>query len=439
MLGETDATRYALNGGAHIAYQAHGDGPVLVLIADWFGHIDAMWEWPPYAHALRRLASFATLIVYDKRGVGLSDPLPTEDLPSMADWSTDIGAVLDDVGADTATMMGVGAGGPLCVAFAADEPSRVRRLVLVNSYARLTRAPDYPAGYPERIRRSVLSAQYTDDEPAYVLRGGADPVFIRWWRRFQRQSVSPRIAAAMRTMMFDVDVRNLLDRVRAPTLVIHRTGDEWVRVDHGRYLAEAIAGSTLIELDGAEDLFFQGNTDLLLDHVEAFHRDGSAAAARDRALATIVFTDIVGSTPAAARLGDQRWRIVLDDHDSVVHRHVRSWNGHLVKLTGDGACCWFDSPSDALRFAASLRDELGSIELAIRVGVHTGEIELRSDDIGGVAVHIAARVMGLAGAGEVFVSRTVRDVVAGSTFGFEPRGSHRLRGVPDDWDVYALM
>ncbi|MEY2445733.1 MAG: hypothetical protein QOE00_2313, partial [Ilumatobacteraceae bacterium] len=411
-------------GDAYVAYQVLGSGPPLVLVADWFGNLDAVWEWPPYAHALRRLASFCRLIMFDKRGVGLSDPLPTLALPALEEWMDDVNGVMDAIGVPSATLMGVGSGGPLCLHVAAAHPGRVDRLVLVNSYARLMRADDYAPGYPERIRDRVLAMAYTEAAPARILRGAEDVDFIRWWQRYQRQSVSPSTAASMRSMMFDVDVRSVLPSVRAPTLILHRTDDEWVRVDHGRYLADHIADSTFAELDGGEDLFFHGNVDEVLDAIEAFVTGSRTQPTNDRVLATIMFSDLVGSTDIAAHLGDQRWRVLLDDHDAIVAKDIAQSKGRLVKTTGDGVVALFDGPGRAIRCAAAMRDELRSIGLRSRSGIHAGEIELRNDDIGGIAVHIAARVMSIGGADQILVSRTVRDLVTGSGFAFIPHGTH---------------
>ena len=432
-------TRYALIGDAHIAYQVCGDGPPIVLIADWFGHVDAMWEWPPYAHALRRLAAFGRLIVFDKRGVGLSDQLPNLTLPGLAEWMEDVGAVLDAVDLPSAALIGVGAGAAMSLAFAAAHPARVDRLVLVNAYARLLRANDYPPGYPPRIRDRVLDMTYTEEQPATILRGGEDPAFLRWWRRFQRQSVSPSTASAMREMMFETDVRVALPAIACPTLIIHRRDDEWIRVDHGRYLAAHIRGAQFIELPGSEDLFFHGDADGLIDEIEKFVTGNRVDSGRERTLATILFTDLVDSTSIASRVGDMRWRVLLDDHDAIVERQIAQAGGRLVKSTGDGILGLFSSPSAAIQCAFSMRAELASIGLDARMGIHAGEIELRSHDVGGIAVNIAARVMALGGTGQILVSRTVRDIVTGSRFEFVERGRHELKGVHEPWDIFEVV
>lgn len=431
-------TRYTVVDGSHVAYQELGSGPPVVLVADWFGHLDGMWDWPPYAHMLRMLAMFSRLILFDKRGVGLSDPLPTLGLPGVTEWMEDVNAVMDAVGVETATLMGVGAGGPMCLSVAAAYPQRVDRLVLVNSYARLLRAPDYPAGYPGHLRDRVLAQSYTDDTPARVLRGADDDDFVRWWQRYQRMAVSPSTAAAMREMIFEVDVRPLLATIRVPTLVLHRVDDEWVRIAHGRFLADHIEGATLVELDGGEDLFFHGDVTPLIDAVGSFVTGGRVEQPATRRLVTILFTDVVGSTELAASVGDQQWRVLLDQHDTIVNRHIARCNGRYVNGTGDGLLAVFDGPGQAIRCAAAMRDELRSIGLSVRTGIHAGEVEMRNDDIGGIAVHIAARVMDLGAADQIVVSRTIRDLVTGSGFVFVPQGSHVLKGVPDQWEIYEV-
>lgn len=431
-------TNYAVVDGSHVAYQVIGSGPPMVLVADWFGHLDGMWDWPPYAHLLRMLATFSRLILFDKRGVGLSDPLPTLDLPGVSEWMEDVNAVMDAVGVESATLMGVGAGGPMCLSVAAASPQRVDRLVLVNSYARLLRAPDYPAGYPERLRDRVLARSYTDDTPARVLRGADDEDFVRWWQRYQRMAVSPSTAAAMREMIFEVDVRPVLASIHVPTVVLHRVDDEWVRCAHGRFLADHIEGATLVELSGGEDLFFHGDTTELIEAVSDFVAGSRVPQPATRRLVTMLFTDVVGSTELASTVGDQQWRVLLDQHDSIVHRHIERCNGRYVNGTGDGLLAIFDSPGQAIRCAASMRDALRSIGLAVRTGIHAGEVEMRGDDIGGIAVHIAARVMTLGTAHQIVVSRTIRDLVTGSGFVFEAKGSHELKGVADLWDIYEV-
>jgi class 3 adenylate cyclase len=434
------AIRYARSADVHVAYQVLGSGPPLVLAADWFGHLDTRWEWPPYARALRKLASFSELIVFDKRGTGLSDPVDTGRLPSLEDWMDDVRAVLDDAGIGRSDLIGVGAGAVLVLLFAAIHPHRVERIVLVNAFARLRRDHDHPAGFPPELAERILARSYTEPTDADVI-GGSDrnAPFRAWWARYQRHSVSPGAALAMRRMMFDLDIRSVLPSVQAPTLVLHRRDDAWIRVDHGRHLAEHISGATLVELDGDEDLFFQGDADELLGHVEQFLHGVRQPVEVDRVLATVLFTDLVDSTPLAVRLGDRRWTRLLDDHDAIIDRAVAAHRGERVKHTGDGVLAVFDGAARAVRCAAAIRDGLDEIGLAMRAGLHAGEIERRGDDIGGIAVHVAARVMGLAGAGEIVVSRLVHDLVAGSGIDFVELGPHDLRGVPGELTVFRAQ
>ena len=442
-MGGGGETRYGTVGGAHVAYQRFGEGDVdLVLVADWFSNVEQVWEGPAYARALLRLGSFARVLIFDKRGIGLSDPLPrgTEELPTIEGWIGDVEAVMDDAGVKSAVLVGVGAGGPMVLQFAAMHPHRAEALVLINSYARLARADDYPAGVPDHVRTLVLERSYTDDATADPLLGSAaDAATRRWWAAYQRQSVSPGVATAMRSMMFDVDVRSVLASVQAPTLVLHRADDRWIRPAHGRYLADHIADARLVVLAGDEDLFFLGDVDALLDEVEAFVTAAPPATPSDRVLAALLFTDIVGSTATAASVGDARWRLLLDHHDAAVRSAVERHRGRIVNPTGDGVLAVFDGPGRALRCACEIRERLADVELQVRAGIHAGEVELRGDDIGGIAVAIASRVAALAGPGEVLTTSTVRDLVAGSGARFADRGRHTLKGVDGDWQVLAVV
>jgi class 3 adenylate cyclase len=326
----------------------------------------------------------------------------------------------------------------MAMQFAATRPTRVSQLVLVNAFARLLRDDDYPAGYPEHLRDRILASAYTDATPAAVLAGAtAEPEFFEWWRRFQRHSVSPGVATTMRRMIFDIDVRPVLASIQAPTLVVHRRGDEWVRVDHGRYLAEHIAGARLEELDGNEDLFFQGDTDTLLDIVEDFLGATHRPIDVGRVLATIVFTDLVDSTAQASAHGDRRWRILLDGHDAVVHDCLGDFGGEQIKSTGDGVLAVFDGPARAVRCVSAIRRGLAGIGLRMRAGVHVGEIERRGSDVGGIAVNAARRICDSAENDEIVVSRVVRDLVAGSGLGFIPLGSRDLKGLPEPVELFG--
>jgi class 3 adenylate cyclase len=431
-------TRYARRGELHIAYQVLGDGAPLVLVADWFGHLDTRWEWPPYADVLTHLGSFSQLIAFDKLGTGLSDPVDTGRLPDLEDWMDDIRAVLDDVGVEAADVIGVGAGATMVLLFAAAHPQRVGRIALVNAYACLRRAVDYPAGYPPALAERILATSYVEPSQMSVIAGGhTTAAFHTWWQRYQRHSVSPGVAAAMRRMMFEVDVRSVLPSIRAPTLVLHRRDDGWIRIDHGRYLAQHIPNADFEELDGDEDLFFQGDAEELVGRIEQYLRGVRRPIEADRVLATVLFTDLVDSTPIAARLGDHRWRRLIDDHDSIIDRLVHVHRGARVTRTGDGVLAIFDGAARAVRCAAAIRDDLDDIGLKVRAGLHAGEIERRVDDVAGITVNVAARITALAGAGEVRVSRVVRDLVAGSGLEFVELGSTALKGIPGEFELFA--
>lgn len=433
-------TRYARQAGFHIAYQVVGTGDLdLVLAADWFGNVELMWDGISMAHALSRLASFARLVIFDKRGVGLSDPVSVSGLPTLEEWIEDVRAVMDDAGIKRAALVGVGAGGPMAMQFAATHPHRVSALALINTYARLSRGPDYAPGIPDAVRDRILDVSYTDDRAADFLAGSSsDEAFRAWWRRYQRHSVSPATAEVMRRMIFDIDVLSVLAAIQAPTLVLHRRDDPWIRIGHARRIAETIPGARLVELPGDEDLFFLGDCDSLLDQVEEFLTGTPPAVRSDRVLATMLFTDIVESTSTASRLGDRRWHVVMDQHDDLVRRTVERFRGRMVISTGDGMLAIFDGPGRAVACASAIREQLAALHLPIRAGVHSGEVEVRGDDVTGIAVNVAARIAALGGEGEILVSSTVRDLVSGSGLSLTDRGSYTLKGVPEPWRVFQL-
>lgn len=433
--------RYALSGDVHVAYQVAGDGDLdLVLIPEWASHIDAFWE-EPSARQLRRLASFSRLIMFDRRGVGLSDPVARDHLPTLEETMDDVRAVMDAANSDRAALMGISEGGPIQVMFAATHPERTRALVLVNSYARLARAPDYPAGMPERMQQPFLDglgaiwgSGASVEMLAPSLSGDAE--FRAWFAKTERACASPGTAVAMFRHMFNTDVRAILPTLSVPTLVVHRAGDRLVRVDHGRFLAENISGALYREVPG-DDHALTVDEDVI-DEVQEFLTGARSMPAVDRVLATILLTDIVGSTDRVTVVGDREWRELLDRHDAIVHRHLERHRGRLVNGTGDGVLATFDGPAKAISCARELRNALRAIGLDVRAGVHTGEIELRGSDVAGVAVHTAARVSAIAGAGEVLVSRIVTDLVTGSGIQFVDRGEHDLKGVPGSWRLFAV-
>jgi class 3 adenylate cyclase len=436
-------TRYARLGGDRIAYQVLGGGPPDLLLARRsYGHIDVAWEDPGITLFLRSLASFCRLILFDRRGTGPSDPLPLDPLPPWESYAEELTAVLDEVGSDRAAIMAEVDAGPTALLFAGTRPERTSALVLVNTAARFAAGSDYPIGVAaEAVEAQVarFDELWGSDALAAMLapsRAG-DARFLRWFAKWQRASVSPKAAQTLLRAMAEVDVRPVLPLVQAPTLILHRRGFELVPIAHGRYLAEHIAGAKLVELPGSDvDLSWE-TPELALDAIQEFLTGVRRSAEPSRVLATVLFTDIVGSTERATRLGDRRWRELLEVHDELAGRLVEQFHGQLIKTTGDGILGTFDGPGRAIRCAAALRDELAGIGLAIRAGLHTGEIELRDGDVGGIAVHIAARVMAAAGPGQIVTSRTVRDLVAGSDIAMDDLGTQQLKGVEGAWQLFA--
>ena len=437
-------TRYATRGDAHIAYQVVGTAPRdLVLVSTWFSHLEAQWEFPTFAHYLRRLASFSRLIAFDKYGIGLSDPIPSRSLPPLEDWMDDVRTVMDAVDSEAAIIMGANEGSMMAALFAATYPERTSALVLVNATARMARAPDYPIGVApevqERLANLVEGAWGRGDMMAAVNPSlAADPVGAEAWGRFLRLSASPATAAAVIRMLFELDVRDVLPTIRVPTLVVQRKDNPIITVEQGRYVADRIPGATFVAVPGADYALAVGDTDVIVDEVEEFLTGTKSGREVDRVLATVLFTDIVGSTARLSELGDRQWREVLASHDALAQRQVERYGGRIVVRTGDGLLATFDGPLRAIRCAIALRDAVRRIGLSIRAGLHTGEIERTGDDVTGLAVHIAARVQAVADPNEVLVSRTVKDLVVGAALRFADRGSHELKGVADAWELYAV-
>jgi class 3 adenylate cyclase/alpha-beta hydrolase superfamily lysophospholipase len=437
-------TRYATRGDAHIAYQVVGDAPLdVVLVSTWFSHLEAQWEFPAFAHYLRRLSSFSRLIVFDKYGIGLSDPIPSRSLPPLEDWMDDVRTVMDAADSEAAVILGANEGSMMAALFAATYPERTTALVLVNATARMAWAPDYPIGVApdvqDRLATLVEKAWGRGDMMAAVNPSlAADPVAAEAWGRFLRLSASPATAAAVMRVLFDLDVREILPTIRVPTLIVHRKDNPVITVEQGRYVADRIPGARFVAVPGADYGLAVGDPDVILDEVEEFLTGAKSAGDADRVLATVLFTDIVGSTARLSELGDRQWREVLASHDALARRQVERYGGRIVETTGDGLLATFDGPLRGIRCAIALRDAVRRIGLTIRAGLHTGEIERNGDKVTGLGVHIAARVQALAQPNEVLVSRTVKDLVAGAALGFADRGSHELKGVRDAWELYAV-
>lgn len=434
--------RYARSGDVNIAYQVTGDGPFdLVLVPGFFSHLEVDWEHPASAHFLERLGSFARLVRFDKRGTGLSDR--GVGLPDLETRMDDVRAVMDAVGSQSAALFGYSEGGPMCVLFAATYPHRVRALALYGTYAKRAHPDDeYPWAptWEERVRDAYeLERTWGENVDLSTMMPSADRATADWFRRRGRASLSPADARDLILMNSKADVRELLASVQCPTLVLHRTDDLDSRVDEGRYLAERIPGARFVELHGGDHVPFD-DPDQILDELEEFLTGTRPARASDRVLATILFTDVVGSTAKAAALGDASWAELLGRHNEVVRRELARYSGEEIDTAGDGFLALFDGPARAIRCAAAVSGALGELGLEVRAGVHTGEVERRrGDKPRGIAVHVGARVMSLAGAAEVLVSSTTHDLVAGSGLEFEDRGEHELKGVDGPRRVYAAV
>jgi pimeloyl-ACP methyl ester carboxylesterase len=441
-------TRYARSGDLNIAYQVTGEGPRdLVYVPGWVSNIELMWEEPAMAHFLGRLASFSRLILFDKRGTGLSDRVSNDELPTLEQRMDDVRAVLEAVGSERAALFGHSEGGNMCVLFAATYPERTTALITLGSFAK-RRDPDddYPWA-PAAEDRDETTAEVErnwghlrpQDVEYYAPSRVGDEQFVRNLEQYFRRAASPGAAAALLRMNSYIDIRDVLPTIQAPTLVLHRTGDHDVDVAEGRYLASRIPEAKFVELPGDDHWIAAGNVDEIADEIEEFLTGTRPVPEPDRVLATVLFTDIVGSTERAVELGDRRWRELLSSHDAAVRRELERFRGREVDTAGDGFLAAFDGPARAVRCALSAGDAVRQLGVEIRAGIHTGECELDGPKIRGIAVHTGARIASLAGPGEVLVSQTVKDLVAGSGLAFDDRGAHALKGVPGEWRVYAAV
>lgn len=437
-------TRYARSGDLSIAYQVVGDGPLdLVYVPGWVSHLDCGWEIPGVAEFIRRLASFSRLILLDKRGCGLSDRIPG--VATLEERMDDVRAVLDAVGSKRTALLGVSEGGPMSVLFTATYPERSSALALYGTMAKFTASAEYPWGWPaeflDQIVEGAIAGWGRLDSPVVPLLApslAGDERFRESWGRFERAAASPGAFAALMRMNAEIDVRHVLPTIRVPTLVLHRTEDTAVNADQGRYIAERIPGAKYVELAGVDHIPFAGDFDAIVDEIEEFLTGVRPVPEIDRVLATVLLTDIVSSTARSAQVGDRRWKDLLDQHDTLIRRELERHRGRLVKNTGDGILATFDGPARAIRCAQAIATSLKSLGIEVRAGLHTGEVELRGEDVTGIGVNIAARVMDAAGPGEVVVSSTVKDLVAGSGLRFLDRGNHDLRGVPGEWRLFAV-
>jgi len=440
-------TRYAQSGEISIAYQVTGAGPFdLVMTPGFVSHLDCCWEEPSFARHLQRMASFCRLIRFDKRGTGLSDR--EAGIPSLEQRMDDIRAVMDSAGSRRAAILGISEGGPMSALFAATYPERTVALILYGTYARTTWAPDYPWGSRQDnadARDEATRKTWGSPEAIHNMVAGwlapsmaDDQRFCEWMGRFVRLGASPGAAVALQRMNRLIDVRDVLPTIHVPTLVLRRIGDPVGSAESSRYLADHIPGASYVELPGTDHMNFVGDADGFDDEVQEFLTGERSVPEHDRILATVLFTDIVDSTRRAAEMGDRRWRELLDGHNALAQGAISRFRGRAVKSTGDGFLATFDGPARAVRCAFALRDEVRRLGLEIRAGLHTGEIELMGDDIGGIAVHMAARVAAKAEANEVWASRTVRDLVAGSGLEFSERGDFDLKGIPGTWPLFTV-
>lgn len=442
-LGGMPTTQYAVSGGWNIAYQVFGEGERnLVYVPGWVSNLELMWDDPVLASILRRLGTFATVVTFDKRGTGMSDRVPMTQLPSLEDRVDDVRAVMDAAGVEKATLLGHSEGGNMCCFFAATFPQRAEGLILVSTYAKRIWSEDYPwAPKPDRREDEIRMTEEhwgdPDSLPGLILGPRVDdPDFRAWLARYFRLSATPRAAAQLLRMNTEVDTRAVLPLIHVPTLCLYRAEDEDVRIEEGRYIAGQIPDAKLVEMPGKAHLFWADDPTPIVDEIEEFMTGFRASALPERVLSTVMFTDIVGSTELASRLGDRKWRALLERHQQVIREELARWRGVERGTAGDGFIATFDGPARAVRAALAIAAAVRPLGLEVRAGVHAGEVELVGDDVAGVAVHIGARIAALAGGGQVLVSRTVRDLVAGSELDFEDRGLHRLKGLPDEWQVY---
>jgi len=436
-------TAYARSGDVGIAYQVFGEGEMdLVLAFPFLSHLDLMWENPAMAHFLRRLGSFARVLVFDRRGVGLSDP--AAGAPTLEERMDDVRAVMDAADSERAALLGMSEGATMCMLFAATYPERTSALVLWGAMARSTAAPDYPWAPQkeavEEAQKELVAPLWGQGATIEIFSPSmaANPQAREFQARFERQAASPMRVQQLLQMFLDTDVRGALPLIQAPTLVLHRRQDRAVHYRAARWLAEQIEGSRYAELEGEDHFPWVGDSEAALAAIEEFLTGVRPAAAPERVLATVLFTDIVDSTRLAGELGDRRWRELLEQHQQLTREQLRRFEGREIKTTGDGFLATFDGPTRAAECARAIADEMPALGIEVRAGLHTGEVELIGEDVGGIAVHVAARIAALADARQVLASRTVRDLAAGSGARFEPAGRHALKGVAEEWDVYSV-
>ncbi|MGH2727215.1 MAG: adenylate/guanylate cyclase domain-containing protein [Actinomycetota bacterium] len=443
---EIPETRYALSDGLHIAYQVYGDGPVdIVHVSNWTWCVDLCWDLPIIAGWLNALGQIGRVVMFDMPGTGSSDPLPGDRPTNMEDWMDTVGVVLDAVNVERAALIAHDVGGMMSMLFAAAHPERVAALVLIGSTARMNAAPGYDIGFPAELQQRGIDwwlrmwgtgKQIQLTAPSMAV----DEDLLRLQARWERLAMPPATAKLLFTLVGELDVRGVLGSIRVPTLVIHRRGDRWIRVAHGRYLADNIPDARYVEVAGDDHFPFVGDMPLIAREIRTFL--GATRPEKredaDRMLATVLFTDIVSSTERAAELGDRRWKELLDSHDRMVREALSQFKGREIKTTGDGFLAAFDGPGKGINCAIAIRQGAHRLGIDIRAGLHVGEVELRGEDIGGLAVHAAARILASAEAGQIVASSTVKDLVIGAGFDFDDRGVQDLKGIPGEWRLYAV-
>lgn len=437
-------TKYAKSDHVNIAYQVVGDGPLdLVFVMGWVSNVDYFWEEPSFARFLQRLAAFARVIIFDKRGTGLSDRVPDSELPTIEQRMDDVRAVMDAAGSPRAAVFGVSEGGPMAAVFAATYPERTTALIMYGTYARRLKTADYPWAPTPDERQLFVNAIREGwggvvDVATLAPSIAQNARFRTWWATYLRRSASPGAALALAEMNTHIDVRHVLPSIHVPTLILHRTGDLDSDVGGARWMAQQVPNARYIELPGNDHLPFVGDQDAILDHVEEFLTGARHVPEPDRILATVMFVDVVESTRRAAEIGDPAWRRLLEDFYALVRRELVRFRGKEIDTAGDGLLATFDGPARGIRCAGAIAQGVKELGIDIRAGLHTGECELIGGKVGGIAVHIGARVTAHAGAGEVWVSSTVKDLVAGSGMQFEDRGTHTLKGVPGEWRLFQV-
>ena len=440
-MSDLPRTRYVKSGEVHIAYQVLGDGPIdLLWVPGFVSHLEYDWEHPRPARFFRRLASFSRLIRFDKRGTGLSDRVA---IPTLEERMDDVRAVLDATGSSRAALIGVSEGGPMSLLYAATYPERTSALVLYGSYARRAWALDHPFGVTSERMRGILETLEKDWGASVAMEIWSpsmlgDDAYKQWRATYLRLAASPGAAISVMRMNMEIDARHVLPAIGVPTLVLHRTGDRLTPVDQARHMAKHIRCAKLVELPGEDHTPWVGDTDALLDEIEEFLTGIRHGPEPDRILATVLFTDIVGSTKRAVELGDRDWRELLAQHHAIVRRQLARFRGHEVNIAGDGFLATFDGPGRAIRCAVSICREVRSLGIDVRAGLHSGECQVEDSKVEGIAVHIGSRVAATAKPGEVLVSSTVKDLVVGSGIAFEDRGMHALKGVPGEWHLFAV-